>query len=87
MLYGVELVLDRETRQPADAIARTVVQKCQDAGLLLQARGSDGRTIVVRLVPPMGSTDAEVDEGLSMLRDALLSVGRSAKERRQQTAA
>jgi 2,2-dialkylglycine decarboxylase (pyruvate) len=87
VLYGVELVLDRETREPADAIARTVVQKCQEAGLLLQARGSDGRTNIVRLVPPMVSTDAEVDEGLSILRDALLSVGRSAKERRQQTAA
>src|SRR5258706_12120649 len=87
VLYGVELVLDRETREPADAIARTVVQKCQDAGLLLQARGSHGRTNIVRLVPPMVSTDAEVDEGLSILRDALLSVSRSAKERRQQTAA
>jgi 2,2-dialkylglycine decarboxylase (pyruvate) len=87
VLYGVELVLDRETREPADAIARTVVQKCQEAGLLLQARGSDGRTNIIRLVPPMVSTDAEVDEGLSILRDALLSVGRSAKERRKQTAA
>jgi 2,2-dialkylglycine decarboxylase (pyruvate) len=55
VLYGVELVLDRETQAPANAQAKEVVQICQDNGLLLQARGSHGRTNVVRLVPPMVS--------------------------------
>jgi 2,2-dialkylglycine decarboxylase (pyruvate) len=87
VLYGVELVLDRETREPANEIARTAVQKCQDAGLLVQARGSHGRTNIIRLVPPMVSTDAEIDEGLSILRDVLLAVSRSSKDRRQQSAA
>lgn len=43
----------------------------QEEGLLLQARGSHGRMNVIRLVPPMVSTDAEIDRGLDILRKVL----------------
>ncbi|MEA2850577.1 MAG: hypothetical protein QOE02_596 [Rhodospirillaceae bacterium] len=67
VLYGVELVQDRGSRVPADALARAVVAQCQTEGLLVQARGSHGRMNVIRLVPPMVSTDAQIDQGLSIL--------------------
>ena len=71
VLYGVELVQDRGSRVPADALARAVVAQCQTEGLLVQARGSHGRMNVIRLVPPMVSTDAQIDQGLSILGQVL----------------
>ena len=67
VLYGVELVEDRASKAPANALCRTVVAQCQQEGLLLQSRGSHGRMNVVRLVPPMVSTDAEIDRGIEIL--------------------
>jgi len=73
VLYGVELVQDRESRAPADALARAVVAQCQSEGLLVQARGGQGRMNVIRLVPPMVSTDAQIDQGLAILGKVLRS--------------
>jgi 2,2-dialkylglycine decarboxylase (pyruvate) len=78
VLYGVELVQDRGSRVPADALARAVVAQCQTEGLLVQARGSHGRMNVIRLVPPMVSTDAQIDQGLSILGRVLRSASRVA---------
>ncbi len=77
VLWGVELVLDRDTRAPANGSADAAVQACQDAGLIVQARGSQNRKNVIRLVPPMVSTDAEIDEGMAILNDVLASVRRA----------
>ncbi|WP_375459677.1 aspartate aminotransferase family protein [uncultured Enterovirga sp.] len=83
VLHGIELVEDRKTKAPANELARAVVQQCQEAGLLLQARGSHGRLNVIRLVPPMTSSDDEIDEGMSTLRKALSTLQ---KTRRLQAA-
>jgi 4-aminobutyrate aminotransferase-like enzyme len=77
VLWGVELVLDRATREPANGSAEAAVQACQDQGLIVQARGSQGRKNVIRLVPPMVSTDAEIDEGMGILADVLSKVRRA----------
>ena len=71
VLYGIELVEDRGTKAPASDLCRAVVAQCQDDGLLVQSRGSHGRMNVVRLVPPMVSTDAEIDRGMDILHNAL----------------
>ena len=57
---------------------------CQDKGLLVQARGSHGRTNVVRLVPPMVCSDAEIDEGMAILDAAFAEAAgtEAAAERR-----
>ncbi|WP_144632126.1 aspartate aminotransferase family protein [Bordetella genomosp. 13] len=78
VLYGVELVTDRTTREPANAAAKAVVQACQDQGLIVQARGSQGRMNVIRLVPPMVTTDAELQEGMDILEHVLEQVAQSA---------
>jgi len=79
VLYGVELISPAEGdgRAPANAAARAVVQACQDKGLLVQARGSHGRMNVIRLVPPMVSTDDEIHQGMDILAEALRGVARS----------
>jgi 4-aminobutyrate aminotransferase-like enzyme len=43
---------------------------------LVQARGSHARTNVIRLVPPMVCTDAEIDEGLAILNDVFAALAR-----------
>jgi len=77
VLYGVELITDNKTRDPANALGQAVVAACQQRGLLVQSRGSHGRLNVIRLVPPMVSTDAEIDEGLGILREAIITCARS----------
>lgn len=74
VLYGVELIQDQETLEPANEAAKAVVQACQDRGLLVQARGSHGRMNVIRLVPPLTSTDAEIHEGMDILAEALKKI-------------
>jgi len=71
VLYGVELIQDQKTLEPANTAAKAVVQGCQDRGLLVQARGSHGRMNVIRLVPPLTSTDAEIHKGLDILEETL----------------
>jgi 2,2-dialkylglycine decarboxylase (pyruvate) len=76
VLLGIELVTDRETRAPADAEAKAIAQYCLEKGLIFQLRGVGGRLNVIRLVPPMVATEAEVDRALSILRDAIAAVSR-----------
>jgi 4-aminobutyrate aminotransferase-like enzyme len=74
VLFGVELVTHRASRDPANEACKAAVQACQDNGLLVQARGSHGRMNVVRLVPPLVSSDAEIQEGMDILEKALRHV-------------
>lgn len=77
VLYGVELVRDRATKEPANKLAQEVVRVCQDKGLLVQARGSQGRTNVIRLVPPMTCTEEEINSGMDILHDAIIKASES----------
>lgn len=52
-----------------DGPAAPVVAKARDLGLLVVSAGAD----VVRLVPPLVVSEAEVDEGLALLEQALFS--------------
>lgn len=71
VLYGVELVENRETKTPANDLCRAVVAQCEKDGLLVQSRGSHSRLNVVRLVPPMVASDVEIDRGMDILQNAL----------------
>jgi 2,2-dialkylglycine decarboxylase (pyruvate) len=74
VLLGLELVTDRERKTPANKEASVVESWCLEAGLILQLRGTGpGRKNVLRFVPPMTTTDAEIDRALSILDDALAS--------------
>jgi 2,2-dialkylglycine decarboxylase (pyruvate) len=76
VLLGVELVADQATRSPANEMGREAVRRCEERGLLVQARGSRSRTNVIRLVPPMVSTDDEIDRGLTILDDVFDGLAR-----------
>jgi 2,2-dialkylglycine decarboxylase (pyruvate) len=76
VLLGIEFVTDREKKTPADAQCKEMAKYCQEKGLIFQLRGTRGMLNVIRLVPPMTTTDDEIDRGLSILHDALNAVSR-----------
>src|SRR3984957_8497946 len=76
VLLGIELVHDRKTHKPANVMCREAVRECEKRGLLVQSRGSHARTNVIRLVPPMVSTDSEIDQGLAILDDVFAALTR-----------
>lgn len=71
VLLGVELVTDRHSKTPANAAARMVADECLEKGLIFQLRGVGGALNVIRLVPPMTTSEAEIDRAMSILHDAL----------------
>jgi adenosylmethionine-8-amino-7-oxononanoate aminotransferase len=80
LLQGVELVADRETRQPfprTSRVTESVVTAARDAGVLLysgtgNANGTDGDQIL--LGPPFVVTDQELERIVDVLGAAIASV-------------
>ena len=59
LMVGVELVLDRETKEPATRETLAVWEAAKEMGLLIGKGGLDGN--VLRIKPPMCITAADVD--------------------------
>ena len=72
LIIGVELVSDRETREPASLQTHRLVYRCFELGLLVIYAGLHGN--VVEILPPLTIEEAEVDEGLAILEQALADV-------------
>ena len=70
------LVTDRERKTSANAEAREIDRLCREKGLIFQLRGVGSLLNVIRLVPPMTTSDAEIDRALSIMRDAITAVSR-----------
>lgn len=74
LLLGVELVRDRETREPAPAQTRAVVEHLREAGVLV---GIDGPLRnVVKIRPPLVFSAADADRLLEAFDAALAAVER-----------
>ena len=69
LMVGVEFVKDRETREPDGALAKSVIAKAADLGLLLLTCGSVGQTI--RWIPPIDATAAEISEAVEIFGETL----------------
>jgi 2,2-dialkylglycine decarboxylase (pyruvate) len=75
VLLGLELVTDHETKAPANKETAEIDRRCLESGLIIQIRGTGpGRKNVFRFVPPMTTTDEEIDRGLAILDDAFKAV-------------
>jgi 4-aminobutyrate aminotransferase len=72
LMIGIELVRDRETKQPAAGEAATVRRICRERGVLLGVGGQDGN--VVRIQPPLVIEQTQLERALAVLDDALRSV-------------
>jgi len=81
VLLGIELVTDRHNKAPANAETQAVFESCLKNGLIFQVRGVRDLKNVIRLVPPMSTTDEEVDRAMSILYDAFKAVSRTGRAR------
>jgi len=68
-MLAIELVVDRGTQQPDAALADRIIDNARRRGLLLLKAGPFKN--VVRLLPPLTSTDNEIDDGLRRLGAAV----------------
>jgi 4-aminobutyrate aminotransferase/(S)-3-amino-2-methylpropionate transaminase len=68
-MLAIELVLDRDSREPDPELAQRVIDRARERGLLLLKCGPQKN--VVRFLPPLVATDAEVARALEIVRDAL----------------
>jgi len=71
LMQGIELVVDRHTKRPADALGQRVTRRCFELGLHMNIVQLPGMGAVFRMAPPLTITDAELDLGLEMLDEAL----------------
>jgi len=70
---GTELVIDRTTGRPDGATSEALLARCADEGLLVLTCGLAHQ--VVRWIPPLDVTAAEILEGLEIFADALAGLG------------
>jgi 4-aminobutyrate aminotransferase len=72
LMVGVELVTDRATREPDAMLAKAAIAKAADLGLLVLTCGVNGN--VVRWIPPIDATSAEISEAVEIFGEALRQV-------------
>lgn len=73
LLQGVELVKDRETREPDAERGRAITDACMERGLSMNIVSVGGMAAVWRIAPPLNVSEAELDRGLEILDDAIRS--------------
>ena len=71
LMIGVELVLDRETREPAGELGEALTAACADRGMLLLTCGPSHS--IMRWIPPVDVSRDEVEESLGIFQEALLT--------------
>jgi 4-aminobutyrate aminotransferase len=69
MICGIDLVRDRTTKEPDSALAAKVVYRAWELGLIIFYAGTFGN--VLEVTPPLILTEAEVDQGLDILDQAI----------------
>jgi alanine-glyoxylate transaminase/(R)-3-amino-2-methylpropionate-pyruvate transaminase len=73
LMLGVELVEDRETREPARELTLEVLELCRDRGLLLGKGGLAGNTL--RIKPPLCISRDDADFIADCLDEVLALAG------------
>jgi alanine-glyoxylate transaminase / (R)-3-amino-2-methylpropionate-pyruvate transaminase len=76
LLLGIELVKDRQTKEPAKAECAQVLEVCREKGLLLGKGGLHGS--VIRFAPPMCITQADAEFMLEVFDTAFAEITRPA---------
>jgi len=71
LLMGIELVKDRETREPHHELGSLTTQRCMELGLSMNIRRRPERGSVWRIAPPLTVTTADVDLAMTIFDQAL----------------
>jgi 4-aminobutyrate aminotransferase len=75
LMVGVEFVKDRATREPDGDLPDRLIAACADAGLLVLTCGT--RHEVVRWIPPLDVSAAEIAEAVEIFGETLASIPRT----------
>jgi 4-aminobutyrate aminotransferase-like enzyme len=73
-MIGVEFVRDRSTREPDGSLPDSLIATCADHGLLLLTCGTQHE--VIRWIPPLDVTAAEISEAVEIFGESLASIPR-----------
>jgi 4-aminobutyrate aminotransferase len=76
LMQGMELVRDRNTKEPAPVETNQVMEECRKRGLLIGKGGLYGN--VIRMSPPLNIAKSDVDEAFRILDQAFETVGATA---------
>jgi len=68
MLIGIEFVKDRKTKEPAKELRDYILKRAYEKGLLLLSCGVS----TIRITTSYIITEAEIDEGIKILKEAIL---------------
>ena len=68
-MVAMELVKDRDSREPAPALTKALVQAAAAKGLVILSCGTYAN--VIRFLMPLVASDTLIDEGLDILESAL----------------
>ena len=71
-MLAIELVKDQQTKEPAMEETKALAKFCLDHGLIVLVCGIYGS--VLRIMPPLVITDEQLDKGLSILEEGLVSI-------------
>jgi 4-aminobutyrate aminotransferase / (S)-3-amino-2-methylpropionate transaminase / 5-aminovalerate transaminase len=74
-MQAIELVRNRDTKEPAPTETDEVYRRCWQSGLILYKAGTYGN--VIRFLAPLTISDEELDEGLDILEEAVAAVSPS----------
>ena len=74
LLQGIELVSDKASKSPADALGAKVTAACLDRGLHMNIVQLPGMGGIFRIAPPLTITETELHAGLDILDETLKSV-------------
>ncbi|CAN5649771.1 aspartate aminotransferase family protein [soil metagenome] len=74
LLQGMELVSDKATKAPADALGAAVTAACLDRGLHMNIVQLPGMGGIFRIAPPLTITEPELHAGLDILDESLATV-------------
>ncbi|MDH4141620.1 MAG: aspartate aminotransferase family protein [Chloroflexota bacterium] len=72
MMIGVEFVRDRATREADGTLPDRLSSACADAGLLVLTCGRQHE--VIRWIPPLDVTSAEINEGIEIFGETLATI-------------
>src|SRR5207253_7022272 len=71
LLRGIELVKDRETREPHHELGALTTERCLQLGLSMNIRRRPERGSVWRIAPPLTVSTDEIDRAVEILDRAL----------------
>ena len=76
LLAGLELVVDRQTKQSSDELGALVTGRCLELGLHMNIVQLPGMGGVFRIAPPLTATEDELSLGLAILDQAISDAAR-----------